>query len=475
MHSGGAATTACGELLARSSHSLPYWSATTIDTKAFAAQLRVDGAAVPVVTEAQGATTAARLERVAGSGHARVNLAAATPLATSLGNALDVSAAVLQDMLELLFPSRLPELLHFLGRHACSFLVHPSELPPVFRADGPQPALVSTATMLGMRHQSVHVTGELDLSVDLRLLVLHGAHLGGVAQHCGFARFGDLDRLRKFVLAILGEHMRVVVQHSQAVGLQIRRVLWGESATEPAIPQDEVRVSVLRTLHDTAVVVHRIEDAVLATLEAGSAIVRPPEEISLPLLADSRLQQSTGVLRLELVSVMRVALHERDHLVQVDMENDRGQFPDVSQGHPQVGVLVAHLGHPLLQLRQSLLMVALGKPANIPHRMPLRRGELTGLVELLVRTSQDQPPIRLLPLHDASRLQILNEHRWMCTRRAPHPVLRGHALPPGFKQREAAVHPADVALELVEAHGPVIVRIDRRQNLLDIIAAGRKT
>mmetsp|Transcript_29662 Transcript_29662/g.85054 ORF Transcript_29662/g.85054 Transcript_29662/m.85054 type:complete len:262 (-) Transcript_29662:109-894(-) len=260
-------------------------------------------------------------------------------------------------------------------QHPLLLLIHPAQRPAVLAAQRLQAALLFVSVPL-VRHQSLHVPPPLDLAVDLRLLVLHLPNLGGVAEDGGLRGLRDLDGLLQLLCAVLVQHVCVVVEHGQPIGLQVRGVLRRESAAKSAVPQHQVRVAVLHTLHDTSVVVHGIQHAVLTPMESGRLVVAASEQVPLPALPNLRLQQTTRACCFELVPVVRIALHERHHLRKVAVHDNGCKLSDVRQRHPEVVVGVTHFLHLPLQLRQILVVVVLRQLPDMSDGRLLARHEL---------------------------------------------------------------------------------------------------
>mmetsp|Transcript_82493 Transcript_82493/g.233971 ORF Transcript_82493/g.233971 Transcript_82493/m.233971 type:complete len:433 (+) Transcript_82493:431-1729(+) len=417
-------------------------------------QLRVDAPAAEVVAEAEHAAPAARRVGVPAPREARRDPPAAALPAEPLGHPPRVGDLPRHDRVHLLFPRVGAELLLLFLLHALSLLVRPAELPAMLLAYGLQaPRDVAVLAVPLMRHQALDVPGEGDRPVDLGLLVLHPAHLPRVPHQRLLARDRHLHRLAELLPVVLREHVRVVVEDGEPVGLEVRGVFGRERAAEPDIPEHDVGVAVLRALDDAAGVVHGVQHAVLAALECRGALVAAAEEVLLPDLADFDIQQAAGAGRLKLVSIVRVFLHERQHLVQVHVDQDRRELPDPGERHPQLAVGVAHPAHPPLQLRQRPLVVALGQDADVPDRPLLAHVQLRDHVEFRYRGHQ--LPVRLLVVS----YRHLQKVQPQCRRLHPGPEADapGRLLPPDLEQLEAATHARDVLVELREAHLAIAV------------------
>mmetsp|Transcript_109660 Transcript_109660/g.338507 ORF Transcript_109660/g.338507 Transcript_109660/m.338507 type:complete len:242 (-) Transcript_109660:522-1247(-) len=236
--------------------------------------------------------------------------------------------------------------------------------------------------------------------MDLGLLVLHEAHLLGVSEQGGLSGARDREGLAELLVAVLQQDVGVEVKYGQGVGLHGRGVLRRARAPQPDVPQHHVGVAVVVAPHHAPVVVHDVENRILAPIRGADprAVVRAAEEAPLPPRPGLDVEGGAGGLGLELVAVVRVPLQEAQHPVQVHVDDDRSELADPGQRHPEGIVGESEPVRPALDLRQRALVVGTGEAADVGEGRLLARQELGGLLEL--RRCHHEPPRRLRHLAD---------------------------------------------------------------------------
>mmetsp|Transcript_37900 Transcript_37900/g.105458 ORF Transcript_37900/g.105458 Transcript_37900/m.105458 type:complete len:403 (+) Transcript_37900:399-1607(+) len=342
----------------------------------------------------------------------------------------------------------------------------------MFVAEVLYPDLVHPIDIVARMHNKpLHMFCEIYLSVDLGLLVLHGAHSRGVSEHGGVLGVCHVQRLLELHVRVLVEHVRVEVQHREAIGLEVRGVLRREGAPQAHVLEDQVRVAVLGALHDTSVVVHDVLYAILAAVEGFGLVVATAKEVLLPLGPDLGLQEATGSLGLELVPVMRILLHELEHLVDIHVHDNRGQLADPCQRHPQILVLETHAQDALLHLWQSIPVVLLGQASDVRERVLLALHQAASGPKF--RWTHDESPVGLRIVVDARllqrQLQVLGS---LALGEAPS---LGDHLSALLEELHAAAHPSDVLAELAEGDEASGVGVDGLHKLVYVRVLVRET
>mmetsp|Transcript_35070 Transcript_35070/g.76571 ORF Transcript_35070/g.76571 Transcript_35070/m.76571 type:complete len:214 (+) Transcript_35070:341-982(+) len=165
-----------------------------------------------VVAKTNCAATAASPPRISLGSFARSDLTATSLPAHALGNVDGIGHTALHQRRKTLLPGLGAKPLFLLGLHSLLLLIHPAQLPAPLLADHLESVSILFA-MPDVRHQPLNVLAETNFSVDLRLLVLHSSHTARVTQDCRLAGVCDLNRLLQFVVAVLLQHMCVVVEH----------------------------------------------------------------------------------------------------------------------------------------------------------------------------------------------------------------------------------------------------------------------
>mmetsp|Transcript_70790 Transcript_70790/g.207403 ORF Transcript_70790/g.207403 Transcript_70790/m.207403 type:complete len:450 (-) Transcript_70790:388-1737(-) len=340
----------------------------------------IDLPAEPVMTEAHDAATTASSERLVCACDTWRHWPSATTSAEPLWN-INIPDVLLQ-LLYPGLPSCTSKLVQAFSLQSGLLLVHPRKLKPMFLTHRPDAVTHALVPMLCGGHQPLDMIMKRDLPMDLRLLVLHLAHSLRVPQYSCVCRVGHSHGLLELFLTVLIEDMSVEIQHCEFLSLQIRRILRRKCASQADILQDDIRLSILSTPDNSSVVIHDVLNPVLGPGRSSGLVIAASEQVLFPLLTDLRLQQPTRRLGLKLIAVVRVLLHEGEHLVQVHMHNDGRQLTDPGQGYPQVVIGEAHAMYACLECGQGVLVVLLGKAADRRHCFLLALDELGGLLKL---------------------------------------------------------------------------------------------
>mmetsp|Transcript_71164 Transcript_71164/g.117033 ORF Transcript_71164/g.117033 Transcript_71164/m.117033 type:complete len:646 (-) Transcript_71164:436-2373(-) len=196
-----------------------------------------------------------------------------------------------------------------------------------------------------------------------------GRAVGGHApQHLGLrgavvrqrgVRQGHLDQLPQLTVIVFLQHMRILVQHSQARSFDSTRIGGGEGGAQAHIFQHEVRVTILVSAENSSVVVHHTQGAILAAFEGLRLVVGSPKELRLPALANhiAIIQSPTGGSGLELVPVELVRLEKAPHVIDMHVDAHRRQVLDPSQHRLQLLFAIAHFGEAFAHCGQGLIVV----------------------------------------------------------------------------------------------------------------------
>mmetsp|Transcript_51553 Transcript_51553/g.123536 ORF Transcript_51553/g.123536 Transcript_51553/m.123536 type:complete len:210 (-) Transcript_51553:346-975(-) len=208
-------------------------------------------------------------------------------------------------------------------------------------------------------------------------------------------------------------------------------------------------------------VVHDVLHSIFRTVFSNTPIVGTTEQVPLPFFPCGRLQQPTRCVCLELVSVVSILLHEREHLIQIDVNDDWGQLANPGQSQPKIVFLKTKTGHSLLQLWQRLLVVLLCKGPDVLYGLLLTVTKLGRLLEFGLL--HDHFPVGLSFPVDACRSQLGRDRFRVGTLMEIIAQLLLDALLPLLKEFPASTHLPNILLKLVEGYLSAAVRIDHLQ------------
>mmetsp|Transcript_108386 Transcript_108386/g.258653 ORF Transcript_108386/g.258653 Transcript_108386/m.258653 type:complete len:562 (-) Transcript_108386:87-1772(-) len=262
--------------------------------------------------------------------------------------------------------------------------------------------------------------------------VLHGV-FAHAPQQCGVylrhimqrgVGHGHVDQVPQLLIAVLFQHVGVLVQDRQALPADAPRVRGGEGAPQAHVLQHQIGIAVAVCRGHSPEVVHHAQSAILAPLEGLAILVGAAKEIHLPPLTDRVLavQSSAGGASFELTPVILVRLHEAAHPVNVDVHHSGCQVLDPAQTGLQLRLGVAQLPEALPDRRQRGLVAGRGVGAHVLQGRPLAGRQLLHSSHLGLR--KDGSPERLLVFQDPNLPQ--RRHHVAVAGVAEDPALRHH-------------------------------------------------